>query len=55
MEIDHGVTPASIITSVMMLGFNERRSHRMVLAAIDGGHLIVAEKRLPIPKGPPEE
>jgi hypothetical protein len=49
MEIDHGVSPDSIIKSVILNGYNERRAHMMVLGAIDEGFLIVAEKKLPPP------
>jgi hypothetical protein len=55
IDIDHGVSPGAIIKSVMMLGYNERKSHSMVLEAIDSGYLIVAEKKLPVPMGPPKE
>ena len=55
MDIHHGVAPSSIIKSVIMLGFNERRAHLMVLEAIDEEYLIVAEKRLPSPIHTPEE
>ncbi|MFW9892667.1 MAG: hypothetical protein ACFFFO_10715 [Candidatus Thorarchaeota archaeon] len=49
MHIDHGVSPESIIKSVILLGFSERKAHMMVLEAIDNGFLIVAEKGLPPP------
>ena len=52
MDIDHGVSPGAIIKSVIMLGFNERRAHTMVLEALDQGYLIVAEKKLPPPTSP---
>ncbi|MHA2024870.1 MAG: hypothetical protein ACW98U_03120 [Candidatus Thorarchaeota archaeon] len=55
MEIDHGVSPSSIIKSVIMLGFNERRAHMMVLEAIDEEYLIAAETKLPSPIPPTEE
>jgi hypothetical protein len=54
LDIDHGVSPESIIKSTVLLGFNERRAHQMVLEAIDAGYLIVAEKRLPPPISPAE-
>jgi hypothetical protein len=55
IDIDHGVSPGAIIKSVMLLGFNERRSHSIVLEAIDNGYLIEAEKRLPSPITTSEE
>ncbi|MFW9926827.1 MAG: hypothetical protein ACFFDM_08680 [Candidatus Thorarchaeota archaeon] len=49
MNIDHGVSPESIIKSVILLGYSERKAHIMVLGAIDAGYLIIAEKGLPPP------
>jgi len=49
MEIDHGVTVEAIIKSTSLLGYSERTAHKMVLEAVDEGHLIAAEKKLPPP------
>ncbi|MFX1483039.1 MAG: hypothetical protein ACFFCP_07605 [Promethearchaeota archaeon] len=49
MDIDHGVAPDAIIRSVIVSGYNERKAHQLVLEAIDGGFLIIAEKGLPPP------
>ncbi|MGD9397458.1 MAG: hypothetical protein PVJ05_13575, partial [Candidatus Thorarchaeota archaeon] len=49
MDIDHGVTVDAIIKAAILLGFSERRAHNMVLEAVDDGHLIAAEKKLPPP------
>jgi hypothetical protein len=47
IDIDHGVTVEAIIKATTLLGYSERRAYNMVLEAVDNGHLIVAEKRLP--------
>jgi hypothetical protein len=54
MDIDHGVTPETIIKSLSLLGFSERIAYRMVFEAIDEKYLIAAEKRLPTPMKPDE-
>ncbi|MHA2177119.1 MAG: hypothetical protein ACXAAK_02105 [Candidatus Thorarchaeota archaeon] len=55
MDIDHGVSPGAIIKSIIRLGYNERKAHIMVLDALDEGYLIVSEKKLPPPIGPPKK
>jgi hypothetical protein len=49
LSIDYGVTPDAIIRSVILLGYNERKAHQMVLEAIDDGFMIAGEGRLPPP------
>lgn len=49
MDIDHGVTVEALIKATSVLGYSERSAHNMVFEAVDDGHLIVAEERLPPP------
>jgi hypothetical protein len=44
MDIDTGVSPEAIIRSMTLQGYGERKSHRIVLEAIDSGYLIPAER-----------
>jgi len=49
MEIDHGVSPEAIIKAVILQGYSERRAYQIVLTAIDGGYLIAAPQKIPLP------
>jgi hypothetical protein len=52
-DMNYGVLPESLIRSLVMLGYSERRSYTLVLEAVDGGHLIRPEGALPPPEAPP--
>ncbi|MFW9963857.1 MAG: hypothetical protein ACFFCX_09860 [Candidatus Sifarchaeia archaeon] len=49
MEIDHGVSVEALIKSVSVLGYSERRAHKLVLETVDSGYLIAADTKLPPP------
>lgn len=49
MQVNHGVSPESVIRSVVLLGYSERTAYRSVLEAVDEGYLIRAKKGLPLP------
>jgi hypothetical protein len=49
LDIDYGVTPEAIIKALVLLGHSEHDAHSLTLEAIDGGHLIASEKKLPPP------
>jgi hypothetical protein len=52
-DMNYGVLPESLIRSLVMSGYSERRAYRLVLEAVDGGHLIRSEGALPPPEAPP--
>ncbi len=54
LKIDYGVTPEAIIRAAILLGHSERKAYKMVFEAIDNGHLIAGERRLPPPISAPE-
>ncbi|MFW9961178.1 MAG: hypothetical protein ACFFDV_09175 [Candidatus Thorarchaeota archaeon] len=44
MDLEHGVSPEAIIKAMIPLGYSDRKSHILVLEAIDGNYLIAAER-----------
>lgn len=44
MDLEHGVSPEAIIKAMIPLGYSDRKSHILVLEAIDRNYLIAAER-----------
>ncbi len=47
IDLTEGATPEFIVRSMTLLGHNDRKSHNLVLEAIDGGYLIASERVVP--------
>jgi len=44
MDLENGVTPEALIKAMIPLGYSDRKSHILVLEAIDGNYLIATER-----------
>jgi len=44
MDLEHGVSPEALIKAMILLGYSDRKSHNLVLEAIDSNYLLAAER-----------
>jgi len=47
MDLENGVPPEALIKAMILLGYSDRKSHNLVLEAIDDNYLIAAERTIP--------
>ena len=44
LDLESGVPPEALIKAMILLGYSDRKSHMLILEAIDGDYLIAAER-----------